>query len=109
MTQKTMTNGFSIQFLFAVRAERACCGRAPMNSFSFKNSASFGCLEDPIISEVNRFQRVRSNLRLDDSLVLQFGVMAKVNEKTKLKPASFQVVRTCARCSSASSVTAFSS
>ena len=60
-----------------------------MNSFSFKNSASFGCLEDPIISEVNRFQRVRSKLRLDDSLVLQLGVMAEVNEKTELKSAGF--------------------
>ncbi len=49
-------------------------------------------LADPSISEVNRLTKLRCNLRHDDALVLRFGVMAKVNEKTKLKPASFQVI-----------------
>src|ERR1700680_384963 len=47
---------------------------------------------DAKTSEINRVIRLRFKLRLYDPLVLQLGVMAKVNEKAKLKSAGFQVI-----------------
>ena len=40
-------------------------------------------------SEVNCLIRLRFKLRLYDALILQLGVMAKVDEKTELESAGF--------------------
>jgi hypothetical protein len=46
-------------------------------------------LNDTKTSEANRLIRLRFKLSLYDALVLQLGLMAKVNEKTELKSAGF--------------------